>query len=345
MTATLVRSWYPWVVGLSVLYLLSGCGSPTRRASQADSAEMAHEYGNNRPSMGSSDDDDGDRAERAERSDRGDFDRGESDRGDERRMRAPAGMPFGDAENVSPRVRRRYSGERRVNADNFFDAPANEGSLWVLDGQGNYYFTKNRNRAIGDLITVVMEEPSVRETLAEVKRTLSSAERKMELSFAQDRIKAKTLGDPEPPIMPVPGSAYVAEKKEGAKDERAPAVAVAPSPSPSPTASLSAEAAVAKQKEIEQMRRDKLAKMAKATMTDVDIVPYVGLKPTDTMLAEIVDRYPNGNFKIRGTKKIPYRSGYRLVTLLGVVRGNDINESNDTVLSGKLYEYRLTVLR
>lgn len=336
MTATVVRSWYPWLVGLSVLYLLSGCGSPQRKASSADNAEMAHEYGNNRSSI-----DDGD----AERMDEA---RAESDREDDSRVRrAPAGMPFSDTENLAPRVRRRYSGERRVNADNFFDGAPNEGSLWVLDGQGNYYFTKNRNRAVGDLVTVVLEEPSIRETLAEVKRTLTSAERKMELSFAQERIKAKVLGDPEPAIVPVPGSSFVAKTdKDGKKEDRAPAaVAAAPSPTPSPQASLTPEAAIAKQKEIEQQRREKVAKMAKATMGDVDIVPYVGLKASDTMLAEIVDRYPNGNFKIRGTKKVPYRSGYRLVTLLGVVRGSDINESNDTVLSGKLYEYRLTVLR
>lgn len=201
---------------------------------------------------------------------------------------------------------------------------------------------------MGDLITVVLEEPSVREALAEIKRTLTSAERKMELSFAQERIKAKVLGDPEPPIVPVPGSSYVAKKdeKEGRKEDRAPAsVAAVPNPTPSPAASLTAEAALAKQKEIEQQRREKIAKMAKATMADVDVVPYVGIKASDTMLAEIVDRYPNGNFKVRGTKKVPYRGGFRLLTLLGVVRGSDINESNDTVLSGKLYEYRLTVLR
>lgn len=316
------------VVGAILWTFFAACASSGRQPANADSGEMAYEYGP------------GGEVEAG----RGEPSTAEGDEEAPRRYRPASGTSYGDTENLSPRVRRRYAGERRVNADNFFDSAPNEGSLWVLDGQDNYYFTKNRNRAIGDLVTVVLEDQTVREALAEIKRTLSSPERKMELAFAQEKIKAKTLGDPEPAIVPVPGSSFVS--KEAKKDEREPAaVAPSPSPAPAPATALTAEAAAAKQKEIEQARREKLAKMAKATLADVDIVPYVGLKNADLMTAEIVERYPNGNFKVRGTKKVAYRSGYRLVTLLGVVRGSDINESNDTILSGKLYEYRLTVLR
>ena len=61
-------------------------------------------------------------------------------------------------------------------------------------------------------------------------------------------------------------------------------------------------------------------------------------------MSEIVERYPNGNYKIRGTKRIPYRNGARMVNLIGIVRGTDITEE-DTIASGKLYEYRLEVIR
>ena len=61
-------------------------------------------------------------------------------------------------------------------------------------------------------------------------------------------------------------------------------------------------------------------------------------------IAEIVERYPNGNYKVRGSKKVKYRGGSRLITMVGVVKGTDIAE-DDTVNSGKLYEYRPEVLR
>jgi flagellar basal body L-ring protein FlgH len=62
-------------------------------------------------------------------------------------------------------------------------------------------------------------------------------------------------------------------------------------------------------------------------------------------MAEIIERYPNGNYKIRGTKRVLYKNGTpRLVNLVGVVRGSDIAE-DDTVPSGKLYEYRLEAVR
>jgi flagellar basal body L-ring protein FlgH len=61
-------------------------------------------------------------------------------------------------------------------------------------------------------------------------------------------------------------------------------------------------------------------------------------------MTEIVERYPNGNYKIRGTRRIPYRTGYRMLSMVGIVKGSDISD-DDSVVSGKLYEYRLEVIR
>jgi flagellar basal body L-ring protein FlgH len=62
------------------------------------------------------------------------------------------------------------------------------------------------------------------------------------------------------------------------------------------------------------------------------------------MMGEIVERYPNGNYKIRAIKRIAYRGGYRMLTMIGVAKSADITEE-DTIGSGKLYEYRLEVIR
>jgi flagellar basal body L-ring protein FlgH len=62
-------------------------------------------------------------------------------------------------------------------------------------------------------------------------------------------------------------------------------------------------------------------------------------------MAEIVERYPNGNYKIRGTKRVLYKNGSpRLATVVAVAKGTDIGE-DDVINSGKLYEYRLEAFR
>jgi flagellar basal body L-ring protein FlgH len=61
-------------------------------------------------------------------------------------------------------------------------------------------------------------------------------------------------------------------------------------------------------------------------------------------MAEIVDRFPNGNYKIMANKRVPYRGSHKWMTMTGVVRSADLDES-EKIASGKLYEYRLKVLR
>jgi flagellar basal body L-ring protein FlgH len=80
------------------------------------------------------------------------------------------------------------------------------------------------------------------------------------------------------------------------------------------------------------------------SFSQVDLKEAIGAKAGDTFLAEVIERFPNGNYKIRGTKRLPFRGGSKLMTLVGVVRGNDLSD-DDKVNSGRLYEYRLEVVR
>ncbi len=91
--------------------------------------------------------------------------------------------------------------------------------------------------------------------------------------------------------------------------------------------------------------RRKSIRGPQATIADVDVGSSLSLKAGDPMMAEVLQRYPNGNYRIRGVKRIPYKNGKpRLVTLVGIVRGSDISD-DDTVSSGKLYEYQLRATR
>jgi flagellar basal body L-ring protein FlgH len=77
---------------------------------------------------------------------------------------------------------------------------------------------------------------------------------------------------------------------------------------------------------------------------ELDLTSAINMKEGEIMMAEIVDRFPNGNYKIMANKRIPYRGSHKWMSMTGVVRNSDLDES-EQLTSGKLYEYRLKVLR
>lgn len=217
---------------------------------------------------------------------------------------------------------------RRVTRADFLDRSKDEGSLWASDGQSNFFFSKNRIRTVGDLVTIQLEAPFVKDVVTEVTRTLSESDREAELMLAQERLKAQAYGLPEP-MAP------------GMQDQTA-----SNAPDASGRAPASAGGNVSNQQQAgstaDAAKKD--IKVAEATYNDINVAKSLAIKSGDTIMAEIVERYPNGNYKVRGTKRIRYRDGFRLVRVVGVVKGSDITE-DDQVTSGKLYEYRLEAQR
>lgn len=224
-----------------------------------------------------------------------------------------------NTQNIYLGQKRKFKNGARASRADFVDedGPTQAGSLWGSDGQTNYYFTKNKIRGVGDIVTVKIETDLVKDTSAEVVRTLNEKERETELEIAQKRLDGKSA--------PAPSKA---EKKDQVSTAAAaPARAGAPD---------------AKDKKAEAKPEESEGR--EATYADIDVSSAVDLKEGDSMMAEILERYPNGNYKIRGVKKIRYRNATRLLNLVGVVRSVDIAE-DDTVPSSKMYEYRLEVLR
>lgn len=225
----------------------------------------------------------------------------------------------GNSASVLPQTRRKYKNGNRASRADFIDESPNEGSLWASDGQTNYYFTKNKTRGVGDIVTLNIEDGLIRDMQLEMRRKLSPGEMAREISNAQMRIRAKLFaGDASDPADLGKDRAPASKEGEGAG------------------------AGDAKKKPVVAAQDREIPV---ATEADIDLSKSVELKAGETMLAEILERYPNGAYKIRGTKKIPYKNGApRLMTMVGVVRGSDISDE-DVVASGKLYEYRLDAIR
>jgi flagellar L-ring protein precursor FlgH len=232
------------------------------------------------------------------------------------------GGPSSDsAPNMDPSVRRQYKNGARATRADFLDESQNEGSLWASDGQTNYYFTKNKIRGVGDIITINLEADLVKSVGLESRRTLSPREKEYELMAAQERLRLKATGGASP---------------DDAKKDTVASSAAAPTRSPAAASGTPNAAAATAASE---------AEVPQATFADVDVSKSLDMKTGDTMMGEIIERYPNGNYKVRATKKVPYKGGApRFVSVVGVVKGSDIAE-DDTVGSGKLYEYRVDANR
>lgn len=220
------------------------------------------------------------------------------------------GMPavsFSGNPNVLPPVERMYKNGSRATRADFVDASENEGSLWASNGQTNYYFTKNKVRGVGDIITINLEPDLIHDISMEIKKTLNEREKEVELTLASERQRNKLAG--------------LDDTKDATGATRAPAST--PAPGASPVAPVN------------------IADIPAPTLADIDVAKSLEVKAGDPMMGEIVERYPNGNYKIRSVKKVPYKNGgARLVSLVAVAKNTDIGD-DDTVPSSKLYEYRV----
>lgn len=317
--------------GAAVLMLLTGCSTfmgGLRRDLDDSSGEYGPTVGGAWPESGMLAPDElqerwaGDRymaVGHSERHPAGVSYEGEVDRGSwlaANEAEGAAAHAYGSTPDLAPPVQRVYkNGDRATRAD-FVDDMSNEGSLWASDGQTNYFFTKNKIRGVGDILTINVEDQLIRDVSAEVKRTLSEGEREAELALAQQRIRARTLGLPDPSE-----DGQAAPKAQAGQP---PAAQRAP-----------AEQAEGGTEEIV---------IPAATYDDVDVSKSIKLAPGDKIMGEIVERYSNGNYKVRATRRVPYRGTVRNLAMVGIVKNTEISDT-DEVGSGKLYEYQIKVYR
>lgn len=172
----------------------------------------------------------------------------------------------------------------RVTAKDFFaENERNENSLWTEDGQANYLFARNKLKAPGDLVSIVIEDRLRNDMVNSIKKLLPPEYRDQDIQ--------------------VPGLI----KTTASPENRAPA------------ATGQADAAAA---------------------------PVAAKEPSadDLLTAEVLERYPNGNLRIRGVKRIPFRNTVRNIEVVAIIKGNEIDE-RDMIASSKFYEHRVELYR
>lgn len=185
----------------------------------------------------------------------------------------------------------------RVTKQDFInESMKNENSLWNEDGQNNYLFARNKLKAPGDLVTVVIEDHLRHDMVNEVKKVLPPEYQDQDIV-----VPGLTKETPQTAAADAPPGAAAGRGPAGA--------AAAPGAPPAPTAATAG-----------------------------------GLAPEDILTAEVLERYPNGNVRIRGVKRVPFKRSVRNIEVIAILKGADIGE-NDQVPSSKFFEQHVEIYR
>ncbi len=194
-------------------------------------------------------------------------------------------------------------GDRATKAD-FIDRAPGDGSLWTGENDSNYFYSKTKVRAMGDIISIKVEEEMVKHIGEEIKKSLSPAEQEVEMAL------------------------YL-KNNSGAKDDK----------DLQAYRNVAAEDLKTNDAEIIKTKMEKAVRWSQ-----VDLSKSIGVLPSEEFRAEIIDRYQNGNYKIRAVKRVMFRGSSKLVSLVAVAPATDFDDA-DLIKSGKLYEYKVRVAR
>jgi len=259
---------------------------------------------------------------------------------------------------VDPQIKRSYLLRSRATRDDFIDSSSEEGSLWASNGQTNYFFTKNKVRTPGDLITLMIENDLYKEIGLEIKKSLNPIEQSHEVFILSSAFRQKSLQDlyARNPNLVTQDDSKQGNQNKASIDRGTSAstslgaLQESKNESNAPLGDLRRDLFFNVQREIQegikntQTLEDVNRLTHQLSIRNVNIFPTLELQPGDSMAGQIMERYPNGNYKIRTIKRVFYKNGKsRFVKIVGTIKGSDVSEDTDLINSGKLYEYRVEV--
>lgn len=237
---------------------------------------------------------------------------------------------FSEVNNMPAASDRSYRRMTRQRMEEESDLQADAGSLWKMDGQTSYLFQQNKHRVAGDPTTIKMEGLALKEVESKVSviqdlmkdldKQRTEAEEESKKSSAEkvrlaelEKMKPKVITDPNDPMYDPYAGQYPADL-QAAEDAKVAALR-------KPAAVEPAKTEVAKKDEKEE----------KIDLKDVESVP-----------ARIVERMPNGMYRVSGQqnfmiKKKPYK-----VIATGLVRPEDFDDG--AISSMKLLEPQYDVI-
>lgn len=92
------------------------------------------------------------------------------------------------------------------------------------------------------------------------------------------------------------------------------------------------------------LTKEKSASDQRAPASQAAAATNSGPTPEDFLTAEVLERYPNGNLRIRGIKRVPFKRQVRNIEVSAIVRGADVDEQ-DVINSSKFFEHKVELYR
>ena len=145
----------------------------------------------------------------------------------------PTTPKYSDNPNMGVPTDRQYKRMTRNRLEEESDLGANDGSTWVMEGQGAYLFAQNKMRKEGDLLNVKLDGPAMKqvETKVSVIKKLLKQLEDQQMQQQQQELKNSLAQNGEPsrepasadakPATPAPvaAAAKPEEKEEGGLGE------------------------------------------------------------------------------------------------------------------------------
>ena len=233
-------------------------------------------------------------------------------------------LKYSNMNNMAPPSDRNYRRMTRVKMEEEAELQASAGSLWVMEGQTSYLFSKNKHRNEGDPTTIKVEGVALK--LIESKVAVIQDLMK---ELEEQRIKAEAdqkKQDEE--------KMRLAEQERMAKEE----ALAKNSPQYDPYAGqYPADLAADEAKRKPAATTDKKTEVAKPTKEAT-----VDLKEVASIPSRIVERTNDGMYRIRGQQFITIKNKPYKVIATGLVRIEDFDDAD--ISSNKLRDAQFDVI-
>lgn len=188
---------------------------------------------------------------------------------------------------------RSYRRMTRAQMEEESELGSSAGSMWNMDGQSSYLFAQNKSRKEGDVLKINLDESAMKQIETKVT-VIKKLLKELEEQLAAEK-EARRLASIESAKLAAGGDA------KDSKDEKKDPNAVAAVPTPPPPV-----------KKVEAKVNEKEEKQ------NLDEIKVVS--------SRIVEKLPDGNFRIKGAQ--PFMIGKReyKVIVTGLIRPEDFND-------------------
>lgn len=200
---------------------------------------------------------------------------------------------FADNPNYNKGEQRKYARMTKDQFENDARVSAKEGSLWVMEGQGSYLFSQNIVRMVGDLLNVKLEgsaKTQVDSKVTVIKKLLKKIDAPPRRVASEEEAKPEDKDKEKDGKDNKDGKDKTADNKD-AKDKKDP----------------TKDATVAKNEDDSNKDESDIG---------IDLVP-----------TRIIQRLPDGNYRIKGSQSFMLGKREYRVVVTGVVREQDFDDN------------------